>query len=93
LKGEKMFLYESCDHIDDKRYYYEVYLNTEKSFTELEVRLVFRGIEPVSETVFDIDSDEIIKVIDKKISKIVEQHYKAHINYKGEADPKLLEDA
>ena len=88
-----MFLYESCDHIDDKRYYYEVYLNTEKSFTELEVRLVFRGIEPVSETVFDIDSDEIIKVIDKKISKIVEQHYKAHINYKGEADPKLLEDA
>jgi len=87
-----MFLYESCDHIDDKRYYYEVYLNTEKSFTALEVRLVFRAIEPVSETIFNIDSDEIIKVIDKKVAKIVEKHYKAHINYKGEADPNLTGD-
>ena len=79
-----MYLYERGDNIDNERYYYEVYLNTEKSFTELEVRLVFRGIEPYSETIFNIDSNEIIEVIDKKISKIVEKHYKAHIDYKGE---------
>jgi len=85
-----MFLYESGDNIDNKRYYYEVYLNAEKAFEDLEIRLVFRGITPVSETIFNIDSDEIIKVIDNKISKIVEKHYKAHIDYKGEADPELL---
>jgi len=85
-----MFLYERGDNIDNKRYYYEVYLNTEKAFEDLEIRLVFRGIKPVSETIFNIDSDEIIKVIDNKISKIVEKHYKAHIDYKGEVDPELL---
>jgi len=85
-----MYLYESGDNIDNKRYYYEVYLSSEKAFEELEIRLVFRGINPSSETVFTIDSEEIINILDKKISKIVEKHYKAHINYKGEADPELL---
>jgi len=87
-----MYLYERGDNIDNKRYYYEVYLDVEKSFDDVEVRLVFRAIEPFSEIVFNIDKDEIIKVLDKKIAKIVERHYKAHIDYKGEADPELLKE-
>ena len=87
-----MYLYEAGDNIDNKRYYYEVYLDVEKAFDDVEVRLVFRGIKPFSETIFTIDKDEIVKIIDKKISKIVEQHYKAHIDYKGQADPELLKE-
>jgi len=88
-----MYLYEAGDNIDNKRYYYEVHFDVEKAFDDVEIRLVFRGIEPFSETIFTIDKDEIVKILDKKISKIVEKHYQAHINYKGEADPKPLEDA
>ena len=88
-----MFLYEYGDNIDNKRYYYEVYLDeTSKGFFEIRVELVFRAIKPFSTTIINIDRDDVIKMLDKRIEKIVEKHYEAHINYKGEADPRLLED-
>ena len=90
-----MFLYEYGDDIDNKRYYYEVYTENDNNgyLNGIKIELVFRAIKPFSTTVINLDKEEIIKILDKKIEKIVEKHYKAHINYKGEADPKLLEDA
>jgi len=84
-----MFLYEYGDNVDGKRYYYEVYL--EDPFTNgIRVEVVLRTIEPFSTLTFTIEQEDVIKMLDKKIEKIVEKHYKAHIDYKGEADPKLL---
>ena len=84
-----MFLYEYGDSIDGKRYFYEVYI--EDPFTNgVRVELVLRAIDPVSTLSFIIEQEDIIDILDKKISKIVKKHYKAHINYKGEADPELL---
>ena len=89
-----MYLYEYGDNIDQKRYYYEVYTENDNGGTlnGIKIELVFRAIEPFSTTVISLDKDEIIKILDKKIEKIVEQHYKAHIDYKGQADPKLLKE-
>ena len=84
-----MFLYEYGDNVDGKRYYYEVFI--EDPFTNgIRVDLVLRAIEPFSTLTFIIEREDVIKMLDKKIEKIVEKHYKAHINYKGKADPKLL---
>ena len=89
-----MFLYEYGDDIDNKRYYYEVYTENDNNgyLNGIKIELVFRAIKPFSTTVISLDKDEIIKILDKKIEKIVEKHYKAHIDYKGEADSRLLED-
>ena len=87
-----MFLYEYGDDIDNKRYYYEVYIKKDpnENFEGIEVELVFRAIKPFSTLTFNIDKDDVIRMIDQKIDKIVKKHYKAHIDYKGEADPELL---
>ena len=90
-----MFLYEYGDNIDNKRYYYEVYTANDNVgvLSGVKIELVLRAMKPFSTIVIELDKDEVIKILDKKIEKIVEKHYKAHIDYKGEADPKLLEDA
>lgn len=86
-----MFLYEYGDNIDNKRYYYEVYI--EDPFTNgIRVEVVLRAIDPLSTLTFTIEQEDVVKMLDKKIEKIVEKHYEAHIDYKGEADPELLKD-
>ena len=89
-----MFLYEYDDNIDGKRYFYEVFTedDDEGTINRIRIELVFRAIKPYSSTTIYIEKDEIIKILDRKIEKIVEKHYKAHIDYKGEADPELLKD-
>ena len=89
-----MFLYEYGDDIDNKRYYYEVYTENDNNgyLNGIKIELVFRAIKPFSTTVISLDKDEIIKILDKKIEKIVEKHYKAHIKYNGEADPELFKE-
>ena len=89
-----MYLYECGDNMDNKRYYYEVYTENDNNgcLNGIKIELVFRAIKPFSTTVISLDKDEIIKILDKKIEKIVEKHYKAHIDYKGQADPELLKD-
>ena len=89
-----MYLYEYGDNIDNKRYYYEVYIKKDPNgnFEGIEVELVLRAIKPFSTLTFNLEKEEVIKILDKKIEKIVEQHYKAHIDYKGEADPELLKN-
>jgi len=89
-----MFLYEYGDDIDNKRYYYEVYTENDNNgyLNGIKIELVFRALKPFSTTIIDLDKDEIIKILDSKIKKIVEKHYKAHIDYKGEADPNITDD-
>ena len=90
-KGVIMFLYEYGDNIDNKRYYYEVFI--EDPFTNgIRVEVVLRAIKPYSTLTFNIEQEDVIKILDKKIEKIVEKHYKAHIDYKGEADPDLIKE-
>ena len=89
-----MYLYEYADNIDGKRYYYEVYTENDNNgyLNGIKIELVFRALKPFSTTIIDLDKDEIIKILDSKIKKIVEKHYKAHIDYKGEADPNITDD-
>ena len=94
VEVKENFLYEYGDNIDNKRYYYEVYTRNDNigSLAGLKIELVLRAIKPFSTIVIDLDKDEVIKILDKKIEKIVEKHYKAHIDYKGEADIRLNND-
>ena len=89
-----MFLYEYGDSIDNKRYFYEVYLEEGENgeFEGIRVDLTLRAIKPWSRLTFYLGKEGTIDYLDKKISKIVEKHYKAHIDYKGEADPELLKE-
>ena len=65
----------------------------EDPFTDgIRVDLVFRAIEPFSALTFFIEQEDVIKMLDKEIEKIIEKHYKAHIDYKGEADPNITVD-
>ncbi len=87
-----MYLYESGDNIDNKRYYYEVYTENDSdgALSGIKIEYVLRAIKPFSTIIIDLDKEDVIKILDKKIEKIVEKHYKSYISYKGEADPELL---
>ena len=81
------YLYEKEDNIDGKRYFYEVFTETDNDGTLnlLKVYITLRGIKSCSTVDFVLEKEDIAKILDSKISKEVKKLYKEHIDYKGEA--------
>ena len=81
------YLYEKEDNIDGKRYYYEVFTENDNvgTLNLLKVYITLRGIKSCSSVDFVLEKEDIAKILDSKISKLVKKLYQEHIDYKGEA--------
>ena len=85
-----MYLYEETDNIDRKRYFYEVFTETDNNgaLNRIKIYLTLRGVPTPSAIEIILEKDDIAKILDNKISKIIKKLYKEHINYRGESGEK-----
>ena len=85
-----MFLYENGNN----KYFYEVFIETDTNGECIGIRidLVFRTLNPYSQTVIILNKNDFAKLLNSKIDKIVEKHFKAHVDYKGEPNPNIKDD-